>query len=561
MADRLISLWPFRQERPGPRFLVLRTKWRASAWPSDLAALVRPSPRAPLIKGRTALGNTLQRRSRVSPGSIFFSLGLHALLIFYLAQSHWNDWKGSAVQQSESLQDQVIYYYPPPKRQVITLPDFKSKGPGGAPGQGSHLQVQPLRGATPKRSTMTVISNPMRPDNAKQTVYQPASPPNVRIQQDLALPDVVLAAEDEPERPRIAITPLAPRPRNTQEFKADQADDKSVDNLSPAVPVSLTRLESDPALGVHPPIPAMTIGHMNPSGRPPNGLPGTAQSGGNDASTLVVLNTLPQGANTGIAIPVGNRYGSFSYSPYEGEAGTPGGSRGGSKAAGTGGTGNGGDTSAGVGPGNSGGGGNKSGGSSWATISGASGRATSITGTVGKLEARPLLPAGIIPVISMPKLRTNHFVISTGPMGGGGLAAYGVLRGAKIYTMFVQAQGKPWVIEYCLQEGSDSNPSSQVNSNVIQVSGGLVPPEVVEQFDFVRTAVPHEKANDLIILHGVIEADGKLSNLSIHNGVLPEMDRLALEAFRRWKFKPAISNRAPTAVEILVGIPANVVAN
>ena len=211
-----------------------------------------------------------------------------------------------------------------------------------------------------------------------------------------------------------------------------------------------------------------------------------------------------------------------------------------------------------MGPGSSGGGGNNSGGNSWATISGASGRATSITGTLGKLNASPILPAGIIPIISMPKLRTNHFLISTGPIGGGGLAAYGVLRGAKIYTMFVQAQGKPWVIEYCLQSDSDSNASRRVSSNVIQASGGLVPPEVVEQFDFVRIAVPNEKVNDLIILHGVIGADGTLSNLSIYNGVLPEMDRLALEAFRRWKFKPAISNKAPTAVEILVGIPANV---
>ena len=59
----------------------------------------------------------------------------------------------------------------------------------------------------------------------------------------------------------------------------------------------------------------------------------------------------------------------------------------------------------------------------------------------------------------------------------------------------------------------------------------------------------------MIVLHGIIDKDGAVQKLNIYQGVKNLADQAALAAFDRWKFKPALENGKPIAVEILVGIP------
>ena len=59
----------------------------------------------------------------------------------------------------------------------------------------------------------------------------------------------------------------------------------------------------------------------------------------------------------------------------------------------------------------------------------------------------------------------------------------------------------------------------------------------------------------MIILHGFIHEDGSVSDLSVVQGLDATSNAVAIAAFSRWKFKPALRAGAPVAVEVLVGIP------
>jgi hypothetical protein len=152
-------------------------------------------------------------------------------------------------------------------------------------------------------------------------------------------------------------------------------------------------------------------------------------------------------------------------------------------------------------------------------------------------------------------LRKNALVVSSGPIGGGGLNAYGALHCGKIYTVFLAMPGKSWTLEYCQSRGATANPPAEKRSAVVHLEEGLVPPDAESRFDFKRLPVPFEKRNKLIVLKGVIKEDGTVDGLSVFQGIVPEMDEAARAAFMRWKFKPALKAGKPVPVEILVGVP------
>ena len=95
----------------------------------------------------------------------------------------------------------------------------------------------------------------------------------------------------------------------------------------------------------------------------------------------------------------------------------------------------------------------------------------------------------------------------------------------------------------------------QATSTVVHMAEGLVPPQADTQFDFRRLPVPPEKAHKMIILKGTIQDDGTPSDLHVYESILPEMDEAARTALSHWKFKPAMREGKPVAVQILVGIP------
>ncbi|MGH9704232.1 MAG: energy transducer TonB [Candidatus Acidiferrales bacterium] len=155
-----------------------------------------------------------------------------------------------------------------------------------------------------------------------------------------------------------------------------------------------------------------------------------------------------------------------------------------------------------------------------------------------------------------PHVRKNSLVITAGPVGGGGLGIYGALHGQKIYTIYLPMPGGNWTLQYCARAEGDKPGATESHSGIVNLGGGLLAPEADAKFDFVRTPVEPEKENKLIILHGILDEDGNLSELKVFQALDPVLDEIALTAFGRWKFKPAMRAGKPAPVEILVGIPA-----
>jgi hypothetical protein len=113
-----------------------------------------------------------------------------------------------------------------------------------------------------------------------------------------------------------------------------------------------------------------------------------------------------------------------------------------------------------------------------------------------------------------------------------------------------------WTLQYCQQDASKPNPNLSANSRTIQMETGLLPPDPLEEFDFRRLPLPADQPSNkkIIVLKGTIREDGVVDNLNVYQGVLKEMDEIALAAFSKWKFIPARRSGKTVAVEILVGI-------
>jgi hypothetical protein len=296
-------------------------------------------------------------------------------------------------------------------------------------------------------------------------------------------------------------------------------------------------------------------GNKSGGGASGAGSPSAGPSG--DASGGVIVMSVDPGTFSQMAsLAQGNRYAAIAIAPAKEGLGSPGGSPNGAPGGGTGGPGNGGDGSSAVGPGHSGGGGGGTEGPLRATLSAVGG-----SGKTGGVDTNKLLgkvlPSTVYAITTPTKVRRPPLVVSTGPIGGGGLDVYGALPCGKVYTIFLPMPGKNWVLEYCAHQGGEIK-SAQPTGGVVQMEVGLLPPSVDQQFDFHRLEVPEKDADKFIVLRGLIDKDGSIREVHVFQGVLPEMDAVAALAFSNWKFKPAMRAALPVSVDVLVGIPVRV---
>ena len=152
-------------------------------------------------------------------------------------------------------------------------------------------------------------------------------------------------------------------------------------------------------------------------------------------------------------------------------------------------------------------------------------------------------------------------IVSAGPMGGGGLGVYRALPCSKIYTIFLPMNNSNWTMQYCQKSSASSDRQSRIPRQPSSASKlGLVPPDpdLESRFDFKRVSVPPGKGRQLIVLKGILREDGTVDGLEVYQGIVPQMDEAARLAFSRWKFKPAMREGKPVAIELLVGIPPEI---
>jgi hypothetical protein len=479
------------------------------------------------------------------------------------------------------------------------LPILRPAGPGGKPGTSKQPPVRVvLRASTVQHPKFTIVLNPLKPDNKRQAINQKLAPPDLKIQVEQKLPDIVLAEGPAVSRPQVDMSLKPANNRQTINQKVSPPELKmQVDQKMPDIVLAEGPAVSRPQvdMSLHQPLtpentqdhqaePAPTVASNSPAlsfrivptvrqpqlpvsyfasnslQAPHGGSSSAGQSGGASANSPgdpsggdVVISVDPGTFSQLASLAQGNRYGALAIAPSKEGPGSPGGSPNGSGAGGSGGPGKGGDASAGVGPSHSGGGGGGTeapGNTNFSAVGGA--------GRTGGVDTNKLigsvLPSTVYAVTSPTKLRRAPLVVSTGPIGGGGLDAYGALHCGKVYTIFIPMPGKRWVLQYCAHQGAAGN-AEPAKTSVVEMEAGLVPPSADQQFDFRRLAVPEKDADKLIVLRGVIDKDGSTSEVHVYQGVLPEMDAEAALAFSNWKFKPATRASLPISVDVLVGIP------
>jgi hypothetical protein len=453
--------------------------------------------------------------------------------------------------------NQEIVYYPVPVRQPVHfLPRIAPKGPGGRPGSGSRPAEVPAVGMSATHRDLTVISKPLHPDNFHQTIVQPASPPNVRIPNDLALPNIALGEVTAPKKPSFDLSFKRPSKENAivaQDMATPVSDSNTADM---SMVTSLEPRNFQPKM----PMPSDTMA------RPTRHQFGSASAGGQEmpdigapgqGKTIMIIGIDPSESMARLAVPAGNRAGDFSIAPGSGNSGSPGGRSNGTPNAGNGAGGRGGDGSVGIGAGHEGGGGGKDG------LAGA----LSIKGTGGGAALDGRLISGMVyavPWSLTAKIPKNQMVVSAGPVGGGGLSVYGALTCGKIYTIFLPMNQASWTMQYCPKSiaPADVAKAADSSSTVIRLEAGLTPPdpEMDSRFDFKRVSVPPGKLHKMIVLRGTLREDGNVEGVEVFQGIVPQMDEAAKLAFSKWKFRPALRAGKPIALELLVGIPIEAVS-
>jgi len=572
-----------------PKFPVSGER-QSSSWFSSLGVLFERVNLPVLREPVRLFKQTPLLPFRFAGRSLSLSMVLHAglILLLPLLLTFVASREISSYADAEIEPQRVIYYQIPKTDPNEKLPRITPAGEGGQPGAGELQALLQKIGSTTQARKIVIVSKPVRPDNNRQTIYQPATPPDLRIDMDLKLPNVVGGVSSAIAKPQVHV--------NAKDSRPTQARHNAVKALAPtlaemnaaiptnlaaatvaqphlAVPINESRPKqaqvqvgqvNAPALSETSTTTATNLGEQYRAGQPTapeapaapsvevagNGKAAKSepiQTAG-DGNGIVVVGVDPAEAAALTKLPPGNRWGDFTIAPAGGQPGAVNGSENGVPNAGSHASGGAGDLVPGVGKGFAGGGGGNSG----------SNGSLSITGETGTGKSAELLDATIFremvyPVPANVVLRKNALVVSSGPMGGGGLQVYGALHCGKIFTIFLAMPGRPWTLQYC-QSGLAA-PTQHMNSNVVHMETGVVPPDAATRFDFKRVVVPFEKKGKPIVLKGVITDDGSVSELKVYQGVVPGMDDAARVAFSRWKFKPALKDGKAVAVDVLVGVP------
>jgi hypothetical protein len=550
-----LGVGPFLPPAPrarAPKFLVQRERLRLAWWDSLKTLYNTPRLHSVRTSGHVLRGVHI---GAYRPSGRFQSLSLaaHVAFILFLIYVPVASRAREATFESVPPDAEKIYYRLTVLDPTQKLPRIAPTGAGAQPGKGDLVDRLPALGSTAQQRNLTVVSRPRHPDNTRQTIFQPAAPPELRITTELKLPNIVEARPVVIPKPEMHFNPKDSKPAlpNKQSVTAP-APSLTATNVARPLTDLTDPTKLQPQLPVSPasaPTPAPTKENAAPEASSAAGLESQAQAQG---SGLVVISTDPGQASDMVALPTGNRWADFSISPAGSVPGSPGGTARGTSGVGTGG-GAGGDSSTGIGRGETGGGGGKSGAAGNLSVSGTGGAGGATAGTLG-----PGVPLSMVyPVVASLLSRKNSLVVSAGPIGGGGLGVYGALRCGKIYTVFLQMPGKAWTLQFCQAGDNAAKAPAQTNSAVVHMEQGITPPDAESRFDFKRLPLPEDKVHKLIILKGLLREDGTVQGLQVHQGLLPLMDEAARLAFSQWKFKPATRGGKAIPVDILVGIPSD----
>jgi TonB family protein len=478
--------------------------------------------------------------------------GYHVLaIVLILAGSRFLALQPHVTPQSTFNHAEVVYYSP-----SEYLPPLDTRRSHSA-----HAQR-----ADPELSAQPIISVPREANNHSQTIV---TPPSVRLQREVALPNTV-AWTDKPQMPIAPapavpvsqITRLAPQMQHSviaPPPSVDNTSQKTAQSLQPSViaPPPSVETASNRRLGelnighsaVIAPAPQLSLDEQRTaSGRhstlarqsaqviaPP---PSVAASGGSRSGGGVVALSLHPAVGAP-AVPVaGNRRGSFAATPegHRGASGTPGSSTGTSSNEGVSGGKNASNLPSGLYVGKAGNASSSGGGDAAAKNPSA--------------MVNPNLIAGMrMPRASRTSPASPEIKISE--------AERAVFGSRKIYSLSLNmpnlnSAGGSWIIRFAAlkQDSSPGNPAAGDSS------ADLSSPVATRKVDpAYPLELMRQNVAGTVILYGVIHADGTVGSVRVLRSVDDRLDRFASQAVAQSHFQPAMKNGSPVDVEATFWIP------
>jgi len=421
----------------------------------------------------------------------------------------------------------------------------------------------------PAYAKQPILSVPPEADNRSQTIVVP---PDLKLDRDVPLPNIVATGAIVPAVPLDAtraslslsriVAPetqvVAPAP--DVQFARDRVTQAAMksDVIAPPPEVTQSTKGHVGLMNIGPsevvaPAPQLTLaeqhslaargkGHLPGGGVQPVGPPPSMAAAGNAGAggRLIALGIHPVAPSGPVAVPGGNRRGTFAANPRgkPGASGTP--DLAGSKLEGKG---SGGRTNGALPPGlhvdaaNSGatspvernGGGSANGNSSGG-------------GADGAREMASLSSSGATPRTRAATPVSDDKITDVDRKVFGGKRVYG----RTLNMPNLNSSTGSWVIKFAELDGG-------------RKEGELLEPLATEKSD---PGYPLEliRANvhGTVTLYAVIHADGKVGNIRVLNSPDERLDSYAAQALARWKFLPAERAGKPVALEAVVVIPFRV---
>jgi len=412
------------------------------------------------------------------------------------------------------------------------------------------------RKADPEYSAQPIISVPPEADNRTQTIV---TPPNIKLKNDIALPNVVSLLEKMPGNPQMPIGPAPVVPASEISRLAPRME-RAVIAPPPAMEANSARRLGDLNIGhssVIAPAPQLSLDeqHATAGGRstamskhslqvvaPPPSLAATGRS--HSGQGMLALNLHPAVAAPPNP-PAGNRRGNFAATPegHRGASGAPATSVGNGKVDGSGAGKNSGNLPSGLYVGDP---------------------AAKNTGTYS-VNPRLLANARSPSVSTAKTLQpTNASKLSD--------VERAVFGNRKYYSLSLNmpnlnSSGGSWIIRFAaLQKDSiPGSPSSRAAASDPPADGSsqgdpsaadLSAPVATRKVDpAYPLELMRQNVGGTVILYGVIHTDGTVGSVRVLRGVDDRLAQFATEAIAKWKFQPATKNGAPVDVEATFWIP------
>lgn len=482
-----------------------------------------------------------------------------------------------AIPRPAVSRDEVIYYTP-----EEYLPPLDTRQPDSAPPQK----------ADPEYSAQSIISVPPETDNHSQTIV---TPPDVKLKQDVALPNVVVWSE----QPKMPIAPapvvpasdlarltpaienrvIAPAPdltrtddrRDTPGLQTsviapppdvNAAPQKNVRTLPTAVIAPPPEVQSDNArrmgdiniarAAIIAPAPRLTldaqraIAARNLGGSslspqviaPPPALRASSRSS-TGGGRMIALNLHPS-VGAPPDPPAGNRRGSFASTPegHRGASGAPGSAtEGGNDSGIRGSSGN-----------------NRNGLPSGLYVGKATNAAETSPIAGDPASSGNLVNPNLIASLRPPRISTTSRALRSEAETKLTPEERQVFHDRKFYSLTLNmpnlnSAGGSWIIRFAeLKQDSSSNSSS--------TPADLSAPSAIRKVDpAYPLELMRQNVGGTVILLAVIHADGSVGGVRVLRSVDDRLDQYASAALTRWKFDPATKNGAPVDVEATFQIP------